>query len=570
VGGETEEAVRALPWPEREARLLRHLNEEPYLFVLDGLERILIAYHRMDASYLADDDYDEQTANWVAGAIGLPASAAQSFVGQHRLRRTMDPHAGAFLQKLASVQKSRILITTRLYPAALQVPTGGHRPGSIAYFLRGLSDDDALGLWRALNVKGSRGELVPIFRSVEGHPLLVQALASEVANYKKAPGDFPQWRMDHRQFDPASLPLVQSRTHILKFALQGLSAKVREVLHTLVGFRMPANYATLEALLVGPDKSCGSAQHLDKALTELEDRGLIGWDRAANRYDAHPIVRGVVWQLADAKDQRAIYIRLEAHFEPMGTPDAEEVETLADLTPAIERYHTLVGLERYEDAFVLFRDRLSEATFYRLAALRECIAWLERLFPGGAELPALTSDQHRGYVLNTLALSYDLSGHPAEAAPLFRRSGEMAELPRSRGICLGNLAYALLQIGALREAEGILRRALALNHHREDRYQEGVSLQKVGTLLALRGAHFLGNVALNRKRHLWSAQSDPQGACLAALELAERSLQLGDLVKAGAWADDASTLASAERFERDFVHVALLQGRVALGLRARR
>ena len=303
VSGDSEDAVRALPWPERETRLLRHLNEKPYLFVLDGLERILIAYNRMDASRLADDDYDQQTANDVVGAVGLPTSAAQSFVGQHRLRQTTDPRAGAFLQRLAQVAKSRILITTRLYPSELQMQTGHPRPGCFAHFLSGLSDDDALDLWRAFEVAGSRVELVPIFRSVESHPLLVQALASEVANYKRAPGDFAKWREDHPQFDPTSLSLVQSRTHILEFALKGLSPKVREVLHTLVGFRMPASYATLEALLVGPDKACNSAQELDRALTELEDRGLIGWDREANRYDAHPIVRGVVWQLTDAKDR---------------------------------------------------------------------------------------------------------------------------------------------------------------------------------------------------------------------------------------------------------------------------
>jgi len=190
VDGDSEDVVRALPRAEREAQLLQHLNEKPYLFVLDGLERILIAYHRMDASYLADDDYDKQTANVVAGAIGLPASAAQSFVGQHRLRQTTDPRAGMFLQRLAQVAKSRILITSRLYPTELQVSTGHPRAGCFAYFLRGLYHDDALGLWRALNVAGSRAELVPIFRSVDGHPLVVQALASEVANYRKAPGDF--------------------------------------------------------------------------------------------------------------------------------------------------------------------------------------------------------------------------------------------------------------------------------------------------------------------------------------------------------------------------------------------
>ena len=140
-------------------------------------------------------------------------------------------------------------------------------------------------------------------------------------------------------------------------------------------------------MLVGKGKACAAAPELDRALSELEDRGLIGWDREANRYDAHPIVRGVVWQLAGANSQRAIYTALAAHFEPMATPEWEQVESLADLAPAIERYHMLVGLGRYDDAFTLFRDRLYHATFYRLAAHRERIAWLERLFPDGTEAP---------------------------------------------------------------------------------------------------------------------------------------------------------------------------------------
>jgi len=293
VSGQSEDKVRALAWQEREAQLLRHLNDEPYLFVLDGLERILIACHRIDASYLADDEHNQRKANWVIGAVGLPASAAQPF--EHRLRQTIDPRAGRCLQKLAQLANSRILITARLYPAALQLPNGQARPGCFAYFLQGLSDDDALDLWHDLNKSGSRADLVPIFRSLEGHPLLIQTLASEVANYRKAPGDFVQWSADHPHFDPASV--VQSRTHILQFALDGLSTNIREVLHTLVCLRMPASYATLEALLVGQqDKACHSAEELDRALTELEDRGLIGWDRVANRYDAHPIVRGAVLQ----------------------------------------------------------------------------------------------------------------------------------------------------------------------------------------------------------------------------------------------------------------------------------
>jgi hypothetical protein len=39
--------------------------------LLDGLERILLAYARMDAAHLPDDNLDEQTANNIAQFYGL-------------------------------------------------------------------------------------------------------------------------------------------------------------------------------------------------------------------------------------------------------------------------------------------------------------------------------------------------------------------------------------------------------------------------------------------------------------------------------------------------------------------
>ncbi|MET0646325.1 MAG: DUF4062 domain-containing protein, partial [Pyrinomonadaceae bacterium] len=118
------EEVQQTPAPDRETQLLAALDREPFLLVLDGLERILIAYARMDAAHLSDDDYDRLTANYVANAYGLPASAAQSFTGEHRLRKTADPRAGLFLRKLSKVRAARVLVSTRLYPADLQMLTG--------------------------------------------------------------------------------------------------------------------------------------------------------------------------------------------------------------------------------------------------------------------------------------------------------------------------------------------------------------------------------------------------------------------------------------------------------------
>ena len=42
--------------PELSERLLRQLQARPWLLVLDGLERVLVAYHRYDAAQLADEE----------------------------------------------------------------------------------------------------------------------------------------------------------------------------------------------------------------------------------------------------------------------------------------------------------------------------------------------------------------------------------------------------------------------------------------------------------------------------------------------------------------------------------
>jgi tetratricopeptide (TPR) repeat protein len=351
--------------------------------------------------------------------------------------------------------------------------------------------------------------------------------------------------------------------------LDGLSTKDREVLHTLVGFRMPASYFTLEALLIGPNKVCDSTQELDRVLTELEDRGLIGWDRGANRYDAHPIVRGVVWQLTTTEDQGAVYTAIESHFQPMVIPEWERVETLADLSPAIERYHTLVGLGRYDDAFVLFRDRLESATLYRLAAHRERITWLKQLFPDGVVgLPALTEDRDRSRALNALALSYLFSGQAARSVPLFREACHLYQrtgLARDHRMGLSTLGATLGDTGALREAVNALRQVLILGRGSNDEFAEAVSLQFLGHALDSTSAHALGQVALRRSRRISMERGYSHLGGTVNAYLAEHALWAGDPVKAGVWAERFWELAAGLRVEQDVIYAALLQGRVSLG-----
>jgi hypothetical protein len=250
------------------------LNRQPYVLVPDGLERLLLAYARPDAARLADDDLDELTANVAAGALGLSASASTSFTGQVRLRLTADPRAGAFLKRLASVQAARVLVTSRLYPAELQTVTMEPVPGAFAYFLRGLAPNDAVQLWRGLGGSGSRAELVELFAAFDNYPLLIRALAGEVARFRRAPGDLAAWRQANPKFDPFRLPLVQRKSHVLEYALSGLTAADMLSLNTIAAFRAPTSYDILATLLVGHDQPGMTEAGLDRALADLLSEAL--------------------------------------------------------------------------------------------------------------------------------------------------------------------------------------------------------------------------------------------------------------------------------------------------------
>ncbi len=155
--GRDEIAVSLSPY-QREIELVAHLSDYPYFVVLDGLERILVAYARMDAAHLTDEQFDEQPANCIAVPSGILGSTLANPLGRHRLRRTADVRVGQFLRKLSSIRCSRILVSSRLFPADLQTPMGEPISGCHPMPLRGLSDEDAIELWRAYGAKGSRGQ----------------------------------------------------------------------------------------------------------------------------------------------------------------------------------------------------------------------------------------------------------------------------------------------------------------------------------------------------------------------------------------------------------------------------
>ena len=540
------EEVTQIPAPEREGQLLAALDHEPFLLVLDGLERILIAYARMDAARLDDSE-----------------------VGREKnLRKTADPRVGRFLQKLAQAKQSRILVSSRLYPAELETVGGDPIPGTFRLRIEGLTDEDAVELWRAFGISGSRDELLSIFQTFAKHPLLIQALAGEVKRYRKAPGDFERWHEANPKFDPSKFAeMKDSMVHVLEFALRGLTERDEKVLQTIAAFRMPTSYDTLAAVLVGEEKACANEPELDAVLNELEDRGLVGWDKRANRYDLHPIVRGVVWNGSGNDARHGVYENLRAHLEavPM-IDDWQRVNSVEDLTPAIELYNTLIGLGRYDDASIVFRDRLDAAMLYRFSAGCRRIELLELLFPAGPEqLPRLNGVGAQAYILNTLALAYQFSGEPRRAAALFHRAIIIISREKqdaSLSITLGNLSDTLRFSGALRQSEASSRRALLTSHVQSDSDDESANLYLLGLVLAVRGRQRESGVSLHR-----SLAIAIKGTAYKPYDYqTTRALWLGDFRHAQGLANKAFAYCRGHLYERGEIRAAGRQGEAALGL----
>jgi tetratricopeptide (TPR) repeat protein len=547
----SREEVQQLPPPEREAQLLAVLDREPFLLVLDGLERLLLAYARMDAARLDDSQVGSQKS----------------------LRKTADPRVGSFLKKLAQVRHSRILISSRLYPAELEIGTGDPVQGSFRHNISGLTDEDAVEMWRvAFGITGSRDELLLIFTRFDKHPLLIQALAGEVKSYRRAPGNLAEWRKANPTFDPTQYPRVQEAMgHVLEYALAGLDDKARQVLQTIAAFRMPASYDTLVALFVGEDKLCPYERDLDAVLTELEDRGLVGWDKRANRYDLHPIVRGVVWSGLPADTRNDVFASLQVHFEAVPKiEDYRQVNSLEDLTPALELYNALIGLGRYDDACDSFYNYINKATHFRLSSSRQRAELLEMLFPNGVDqLPRLSKPSDQAFTLNELALAYQFSGQPGCAAPLFHRTNMIySEMKRDKHLSTGlnNLSNALWLAGALHEAEAAASRALAISREANLQFKQADSLQFAGITLAAHGAFQKAEIALSRSLKMWIEQEHFQEQGVAIAFNAQRALWLSDAATALPLADRAWDLAHVQRVERDFIRAACLQGTAALGL----
>ncbi len=215
-------------------RLIAELEARPWLLVLDGLERILVAYHRIDAPQMRDED----------------AETAEDQIANRDPRAAINPEDEELLRQLTAAAPSKILVTSRLTPKALVNRASMPMPGVRREMLSGLRPTDAEALLRACGVSGeSKAIRDYLQRNSDCHPLVIGALAGLVNDYLPDRGNFDAWLADPKaggRLGLADLDLTQRRNHILDAAIDALPEPGRRLLQTLSLLQGGADYATLK------------------------------------------------------------------------------------------------------------------------------------------------------------------------------------------------------------------------------------------------------------------------------------------------------------------------------------
>jgi hypothetical protein len=430
------DACSQLPRPTQEEQLLTALRTHPILLILDGLERLLLAYHRQDAARLSDAQVE------------------------HEPRSCIDPRDGTLLRALSQSGPSKVLITSRLIPQDLQDRSGQLLHGVRHLPLPGLSGEDAIALLAEAGVHGDQTVMRAFLAQFGDHALLIQVLAGRIGAYKPAPGDFDAWyQAVGQRLRLTDEDLAARRTSILQAALDDLDPLVFRLLCLLAAFRYPVDYAAVVTLNpFRPKEEADTAfalEPLHQALSTLEERGLVQWDRKNNRYDLHPVVRAYAYGRLENKE--ATYAQMKGYFEALPKEDTSQVQDVADLRVTLELYHALLNGGQLDDALQLYRDRLSVPLNYALGAYTTIVELLSPLFAHGFEQPpTLSTANDQGYTTNSLASAFWNLGNQAEAQRVYAVSDRILLEDRdAAGLAatVSNLGDSLQDAGQLAAAE---------------------------------------------------------------------------------------------------------------------
>lgn len=505
--GRPLEELKKKKTAELKEPLLAELHARPWLLILDGLERVLVAYHRIDAAEVPDEEANNPT---------------DKIVNRNPCDAIRDED-NDLLRALAAAAPSKLLASSRLTPRVLLNPSGQPIPGARRITLPGLRPPDSEQLLRSCGIHGDSVAIQSyLTANCDNHPLVIGVLAGLINDYLPDRGNFDAWSTDREggaALNLGGLDLVQRRNHILRVALDALAPTSRQLLSTLALLSEAVDYETLKALnphlplepkevekplppksglreLMNEKQKADRQKKYEAALAnwktyeqafkawqdsievrtapaklretvkDLEQRGLLQYEVRERRHDLHPVVRGVAAGGMNAEDKQRYGQRVVDHFSAQPHSPYEQAQSLEDLTAGLHIVRTLLKLGHFQQAADAYRAGLSDALYVNLEAYTEVLSLLRPFFSAGWDaLPKEVTALDASYLSNNAAIALHYRGERNEALAAFGatlRSHVSLQEWALACLCLRNISRNLADENLLAKALRMDALALAL------------------------------------------------------------------------------------------------------------
>lgn len=451
---------------EMKDELIAQLHARPWLLILDGLERVLVAYHRIDAAEIPDEE-----ANTPVDKI-LNRNPCQAIRDEDN----------DLLRALAACAPSKILVSSRLTPHILLNQAGQPIPGVRRITLPGLRPPDAEKLLRSCGISGDSAAIQSyLTQNCDNHPLVIGVLAGLINDYLPERGNFDAWSVaadGGAALNLANLDLIQRRNHILRAALDALTPASRQLLFTLALLSEAVDYEMLKAF--NPHLSAETEKvddpeaqkKLAETVRDLERCGLLQYDGRARRYDLHPVVRGVAAGGMNAEERESYGLRMVDYFSSQPHSPYEQAKTMEDVANGLHVVRTLLKLGHYQQAADAYWGDLENALGINLEAHVEILSLLRPFFPADwEELPKHVDITGASYLVNSAAIALDQCGEFQKALGAYGvalRIGLEAEDWNAVNIYLHNISFNLSNQNLLAKALRVNVLAVDLASVRED------------------------------------------------------------------------------------------------------
>ena len=199
-----------------------------------------------------------------------------------------------------------------------------------------------------------------------------------------------------------------------------------------------------------------------ETIKDLENRGLLQYDKQAKHYDLHPVVRGVASGRLAQTEKETYGQRVVDHFSSRPHNPYEQAETLEDVSDVLHVVRTLVQMGRFQEADDAYSNDIANTLLYNLEEYAGIVALLRPFFPDRLGDTATAGAQYLAprfsrpmQPMRCRHLGQEDEAFTAYTSSLVAAS-KAKKMERNVGICLINISQQPSRSESAREGRPLL------------------------------------------------------------------------------------------------------------------